>query len=141
METVSYVHRLNYLYDERTDRPFPRLLIQLVNPQNPNGPVETDAYLDSGAERSLFKAEFAKVIGLELRSGSRRVYGSSFGTIDVEAWLHQVQLSHDELGNFELEIGFTEGPLSRNLLGRDFFDLIQIGFRERHLAFYVTPTP
>jgi hypothetical protein len=131
---------LNYLYDN-TGRPFPKLLLQLTNPQVPEQAVETDAYLDSGAERSLFKADLALAIGLDLNSGQRKEYGSLVKGFGVEARLHLVRLSHPELGDFSLEIGFTESPIGRNLLGRDFFSLIQIGFRERYLTFYVTPTP
>ena len=52
----------------------------------------------------------------------------------MEACLHAVRLSHPELGCFDLEIGFSPFPLRRNLLGRDFFNLVQIGFRERQQA-------
>ena len=38
---------------------------------------------------------------------------------------------HDSLGVNELMIAFSETRLTRNLLGRDFFNLFQIGFRER----------
>jgi len=31
--------------------------------------------------------------------------------------------------------------ISRNLIGRDFFNLVQVGFREKYLTFYLTPTP
>lgn len=140
MEMVSYVHALNYRYDN-TGRPFPKLLLQLTNPQFPEQTVETDAYLDSGAERSLFKADLALAIGLDLNSGPRKEYGSTVKGAGVEARLHFVQLSHPELGDFSLEVGFTESAISRNLLGRDLFSLIQIGFREKYLTFYVTPTP
>jgi hypothetical protein len=38
-------------------------------------------------------------------------------------------------------VGFSSGEIHRNLLGRDFFNLAQIGFRERHLTFFITPSP
>jgi hypothetical protein len=76
-----------------------------------------------------------------LNSGQKKECGSLVKGAGVEARLHWVRLSHPELGDFDLEIGFTESPISRNLLGRDFFNLIQIGFRERYLTFYATPTP
>ena len=59
----------------------------------------------------------------------------------LPATLHAVQLSHADLGTFELEVAFSTTEIRRNLLGRDFFDLVQIGFREHHLAFFITPTP
>ena len=41
----------------------------------------------------------------------------------------------------DLDIGFSTVPLRRNLLGRDFFNLVQIGFRERQQVFYVRGEP
>ena len=78
--------------------------------------------------------------GLDLMAGRRLSFASATG-MSIEAMLHAVRLSHPELGHFDLEVGFSTAPLRRNLLGRDFFDLAQIGFRERHLVFYVTPEP
>jgi len=65
----------------------------------------------------------------------------SVAGVGLTARLHRVQLVHPVLGSFALEVGFSTVPISRNLLGRDFFNFIQIGFRERYLTFYVTPTP
>jgi hypothetical protein len=48
---------------------------------------------------------------------------------------------HPDLGSFTLEVGFSSTDIHRNLLGRDFFNLAQIGFRERFLTLYVTPAP
>lgn len=59
----------------------------------------------------------------------------------LEARSHRVQLRHESLGDFELEIGFSTGHISRNVLGRDFLNLVQVGFRENQLAFYMTPKP
>jgi hypothetical protein len=44
-------------------------------------------------------------------------------------------------GDFNLEIGFTDRQIRRNLLGRDFFNLVQIGFREHQLQYYLNTTP
>ena len=46
-----------------------------------------------------------------------------------------------DVGSFDFELGFSSTDIHRNLLGRDFFNLAQIGFREHHLTFYVTPAP
>ena len=58
-------------------------------------------------------------------------YRSSTGA-ELVARLHKVRLVHDSLGSHELTVGFSERRIARNLLGRDFFDLFQIGFREHH---------
>lgn len=55
--------------------------------------------------------------------------------------VHRVSLSHPTLGNFEIEIGFSTEPIRREILGRDFFSQIQIGFREKQLSYYITPEP
>jgi hypothetical protein len=136
---VSYTHQLNYLYGP-DQRPFPGLVLQLLGLGHPQQALETDAYLDSGAERSLFDGWIATALGVDLLSGRRILYRSTAGR-EVEGRLHQVELSHPDLGTFQLEVGFSTEPIRRNLLGRDFFNLIQIGFRERHFVFYVTPTP
>src|SRR2546426_1543969 len=130
MVTVEYVHTLNYMYDEIMGRQFPKLLLTLVNPKNLDIAIETDAYLDTGAERSIFKADLAPALELKFDSGSRIKYGSSTPGGGGQARIHRVILSHPDLGEFPLDIGFAEGPHSRNLLGRDFFNLMQIGFRE-----------
>ncbi len=60
------------------------------------------------------------------------------GRPESYAW---VQLAHADLGTFELEIAFSTSEIQRNLLGRDFFDLVQVGIREHHLELLVTPAP
>ena len=66
---------------------------------------------------------------------------ASAAGFSIEAIIHSVRLSHPELGDFNLEIAFSTVPLRRNLLGRDFFSLVQIGFRERQQIFYVRAEP
>ncbi len=102
--------------------------------------VTVDAYLDSGARYSLFDGSILEVIGLRLLEGVRRDYFPVSGG-PIEGRLHRVRLIHQSLGTFDLEIGFSTGPINRNVLGRDFFDVIQLGFREHRLTFYVEPTP
>jgi hypothetical protein len=58
----------------------------------------------------------------------------------IEARLHTVHVHHEKLGDFELEVGFSLGDIQRELLGRDFFNLAQVGFHEKQLAYYLTPT-
>ncbi|MFQ5790117.1 MAG: hypothetical protein ACE5JI_06520, partial [Acidobacteriota bacterium] len=78
-------------------------------------------------------------IGLDFIGGTRKNFQTA-GRQIIEARLHEVRLHHEELGTFDLEVAFSD-QVFRNLLGRDFFNLIQIGFRERRLEFYVTPRP
>ena len=139
MVTVSYAYQFNYLY-AADHRRFPGLVLQIWSPDRPQQALHIDAYLDSGTERSLFEGTIGTAIGLDIFSGRRIPYRSTAGR-EVEGRLHQVRLSHPDLGDFQLEVGFSVEPINRNLLGRDFFNLIQVGFRERHLAVYVTSAP
>jgi hypothetical protein len=103
--------------------------------------MDTDGYLDSGCEFSLFDGAICRIIGINnLLDGERRIYEASNGA-EVDARVHTVKLSHPGLGEFDLRIGFSLTEIRRNLLGRDFFNLTQIGFRERRLMFYMNPTP
>jgi hypothetical protein len=137
--TVQYAYEIAYTHDPFTGNPFPILPLRAANLNNLGRALDINAYLDSGAQRSLFDGWIATSLGLDLLSGQALSYGSLGGTI--QGRLHRVRLSHLDLGEFDLEIGFSESQIRRNLLGRDFFNLTQIGFRERYLTFYVTPTP
>lgn len=139
MIAVTYDHVFNYLYGV-DNRQFPGLIIRVENPHDSERAIEVDAHLDSGAERSLFNGWIANTIGLELLSGPELKYKATNDTT-VEGRVHRVILSHPLLGHFPIEVGFSTGPIRRNLLGRDFFVLIQIGFREWHSTFYVTASP
>lgn len=66
---------------------------------------------------------------------------ASAAGFSIDTIVHPIRLSHPDLGDFNLEIGFSTVPLRRNLLGRDFFNLVQIGFRERQQVFYVKTEP
>ncbi|MCE7874415.1 hypothetical protein DYH09_29145 [bacterium CPR1] len=79
-------------------------------------------------------------MGIDLTGAPSIPYCSAIG-ISVAGLLAPVTFEHPALGSFQLEIGFSPMHLARNLLGRDFLDLIQIGFREHRLEFYVLPCP
>ena len=139
MDEVLYQHRLEYSYD-RDGKRFPRLSFRISTSEDPTRAMDVDAYLDSGSERSLFNGWIATGLGLDPFGGTSLRMASATGS-SVTAAIHPVTLLHDELGMFNLEVGFTPLELKRNLLGRDFFSLVQVGFREHHLCFYVTPEP
>ncbi|MCP4654970.1 MAG: hypothetical protein GY856_06070 [bacterium] len=139
MPTVHYPFQINYLYDQ-DGKLFPRLTFNVSVPENPSRTVVVDTYLDPGSERSLFDGWIGTALGLDVLSGSKIGYQTTMGNV-LTATIHPVRLSHSELGNFEIAAGFTSAPIQRNLLGRDFFNFVQIGFRERHQVFYVSPEP
>lgn len=119
---------------------FPILSVVVRNPRSLVRSADVIAYLDSGAQRSLFDGTLAGLIGLNLMDGQRMPFASATG-LSIEGVVHAICLSHPELGEFNLDVAFSTVPLRRNLLGRDFFNLVQIGFRERQQIFYVKAEP
>jgi len=137
--TVSYAYDFAYGYDVNGTL-CPLLRFVASNVEDPSKAGAVEAVLDVGAERSLFNGRIGVGLGLDVLSGPQITFATMAGGL-LSATLHPVLISHAELGTFELEVGFSSGEIRRNLLGRDFFDLVQIGFREHHLAFFVTPSP
>ena len=137
MPDVSYRISLDYIRDPETGDPFPGLWIAVGQPEG-HGELEVQCHLDSGAEISLFDGEIAQGIGLEPQAGAAQSYSTSSGAT-LTARVHRVRLSHEELGEHELRVGFSEQRLARNLLGRDFFNLYRIGFRERQSTLLFEP--
>ena len=138
MVMVSYTHAFNYAIIGGAS--YPVLPIRISSAYSSDVKLDTDAYLDSGAQRSLFDGWIATALGLDLLAGRDMTYASTSGA-HIPAKLHHVRLFRPDLGNYELEIGFSLDRIARNLLGRDFVASVQIGFREQHLTFYIEPSP
>ena len=138
MVTVEYQHRFNYR--QYRSRSSPVLQVRITRQDIPGLGIDTDAYLDSGAEASLFNGDLLAALEIDLINNNRKSYGSTFGG-SVTGYLHNIQLTLPDVGDFSMEIGFSHGEIRRNLLGRDFFNLVQIGFRERQLEYYLNPRP
>jgi len=85
----------------------------------------------------LFNGGFASAIGLSLLDGAARTYGTTNKT-EISARLHRVALWIPELGEFTMTLGFSLDDITRNILGRDFFSLVRIGFDERVQVFHVS---
>jgi hypothetical protein len=138
--TVEYAHEIAYAFDSNGTQ-YPRLTLRLMNPSDAGHAVDVDAYLDSGAERSLFNGILAPLLGIaDLFAGREISFQSTVGTA-LTARLHPVRLSHPALGLLDLEVAFSTSHIHRNLLGRDLFSRAQIGFRESRLALYITAQP
>jgi len=135
--TVDYQHQVEYAYD-RNGKRFPQLSFRISSISDLKRAMDVNTYLDCGSERSLFDGWIGSALGIDILSGPRMKFESAAGSY-LSTTIHPVRLVHDELGTFELEVGFSAGTISRNLLGRDFFDFVQIGFREHQLCFLVTP--
>lgn len=109
MITVVYQHGFSYLYDLHGVR-FPILPLRLTQPGQTEPALDVDAYLDSGAERSLFDGRLAEGLGIDLLSGPEKSYVSTSGA-GFHVRLHRIQLSHPALGSFVLEVGFSMDPI------------------------------
>lgn len=133
MVTVDYTHRFNYREVMEGHSP---ILAVTLSMGDESAEVDADAYLDSGASLSIFDGSFVRALGGQLINDRRRTFYSTAGS-SVRAYLHPVRMPVPDLGVFELDAAFSDTPLSRNVLGRDFFNLVQIGFRDRYREFYI----
>ncbi|MGH7812840.1 MAG: hypothetical protein ACREQI_02395 [Candidatus Binataceae bacterium] len=138
MAAVVYRYRLPYVVEDAQS--FPGLNLALRNPADPSRFAYAQAVVDSGAEYSLFDGQIASAIGLDLLAGKRFGFETISGS-PIESRIHPVILVHGELGEFKLDLRFSTGTIARNILGRDFFNLAQIGFRERQSLLMITPEP
>lgn len=102
--------------------------------------LDVHAALDTGAGRSLFDGQIGVALGFGLLDGPPLVMSMMTGT-HLETRVHPVRLHHTALGEFRLDVAFSTAPISRNVLGRDFLNMVQVGFRENQLTFYVAAEP
>lgn len=122
------------------------LTVRLRNAATQMGEVEVDAFLDSGASRSIFQGDLAPALGLDLLDGRPWRFQANNGS-EVEARIHQLEIILSlEPGtpaaiSARLDLALATSSIARNLLGHDFFDLVQVGFREHFLEFLLEPTP
>jgi hypothetical protein len=142
MPQIDYQHELSYtLMEDGSAARFPGLLVSVSESLGGGvGSVTALAHLDTGAEFSLFNGAIAAALDLPLLEGEPIQLTATTGA-SIDARFHEVNIEHHVLGRFPLQIAFSLGEIRRNLLGRDFLNLIQIGFRERHGQIYVTPLP
>jgi hypothetical protein len=135
---VDYQYSSNYRQFESGS--FPVLQVRITRQDDPELGVDADVYLDSGAERSLFNGQLLAALEIDLINDKPKPYGSTIGN-SITGYLHDVRLTVPDVGDFSLAIGFSEVQITRNLLGRDFFNLVQIGFREHQLQYYLNTNP
>jgi hypothetical protein len=135
VEVVQYTHQLAYPLDSQ-GKPFPILQLRISNPADSEHGLDIEGYLDSGAEYSLLNGWMATAMGFDLLSGTERKYGPIVGPTIIGR-VHRIRLAHPTVGTFDLDVGFSTQEIHREILGRDFFNLIQIGFRERYLSYYL----
>lgn len=96
------------------------------------GWLEMEAYIDSGASFSIFRADRAEILGVDYKKGERIYLTVGDGGL-LEIYLCKIQV---EFGNsrFLASIGFSDKlGVGFNLLGRrSFFDRFRICFDDKH---------
>jgi hypothetical protein len=137
---VSVDYQYSFNYRQFGSGIFPVLQVRIARRDDPERGIDTDVYLDSGAQRSLIDGRLLGALEIDLLNDKRQPYSSTAGHT-ITGYLHDVRLTIPNVGDFDLEIGFSDVQITRNLLGRDFFNLVQIGFREQQLEYYLDPAP
>ena len=138
--TVEYTHQFAYAHTEK-EGVCPVITVSMCPPELlPDDGIEVDAFLDSGTSTSLFNGSFLRGFDIDVINDRSKTFTSTAG-VPLAAYLHRVKIMLPSLGTFDLDIGFSIDPIRRNLLGRDFFNLVQIGFRENQLQYYLKATP
>jgi len=104
--------------------------------------VDLDVYalIDSGADASLFDAQVAQDLLIDLEAGRKQtLYGVSGHPIEV--YFHKIKLQIiGSKESIELEVGFTDATAYTALLGQvDFFMHYQITFERAKERIKITP--
>ena len=138
---VTYTHSFNYLVDEFSGKSLPGLRLSLTLHGTDFPKADIRAYLDTGAEFSLFDgALLVSTLGMDLMAGPETGLSAASG-VALAARIHRLELFHPDLGRFALDAAISTVPIRRNLLGRDFFRHLQMGFREFHHTFLINAAP
>lgn len=107
-----------------------------------NGDLTTMAVgiFDSGSPYTVFSPEYAGLIGIDDVTDGRREGISTFGGT-THVFLFDLEIQLLRAGTrFSAQIGFFEGHVSRNILGRSvIFSAFEIGFRERTQVIHLKP--
>ena len=140
MVTVEYTHEFDYGHAEK-EGVCPVIAVSMSPAEmSSDEGIEIDAFLDSGASISLFNGSFLRGFDIEIMNDRGKVFTSTAG-VPLTAYLHRIKLTLPEFSSFDLDVAFSINPIRRNLLGRDFFNLVQIGFRENHSKYFLISTP
>jgi len=91
--------------------------------------VKVWALVDSGADFSVFNADIAAILDIDLKKG-RPIDLMGFVGESAPAWVHQVNLELEGFQSININVAFTESSMPElSLVGqRGFFDNFQIRF-------------
>lgn len=87
--------------------------------------------IDSGADVSVFSGEIADLLDIKPETGRPFNLGGILDGSEMKSWLHQVNLTVDDLGSIDIMVAFTASasPVLSILGQKGFFDSYQIRFQ------------
>jgi hypothetical protein len=125
-QTVSYGGYLTYsaLNPGEPSRPYTAARVQ-----NGGRYFDTPVLIDSGADITVFNAQWAPVLGFTLSAATRSISAGVGGSAD--AWQFEAYLTVLKR-RFRARIAFIQtAPVQFGLLGRQpFFDIFRLGFAQ-----------
>lgn len=112
-----------------------------IDISGPKGTWTLEALIDSGADRSLFDIEIAKVLGIDLSKVKKEQFGG-IGKDTVTVYTTNVVVEVNGINHpVTIPIGFMKGANVRALLGQDgFFDNFRIVFTRANDSIEITPS-
>ena len=117
-----------YPYEKHDRQFFPTIPIHIISSKEK---FYTAALIDSGAVVSIFKADIAYQLGIEIEKGQEIILGGVGGRI--KGYRHKIKVQINQM-ILEIPVVFShEYLVSFNLLGRDtFFENFLITFDEEN---------
>ena len=121
---------MKFPYVRERGRLLPIITIPL---EGTKGWVTFDAFVDSGASYSIFRAEVGDILGLEVEKGEKRYITVGDGSLMI-VYMHRLNIQiRDEI--FEASVGFSKQlGIGFNILGRkDIFERFRVCFDEKDM--------
>lgn len=115
----------------------PIIPLRLINSKNNKG-VKIDALIDSGADATVFAAEFGRAIGINVGIGEKAQLSGLGGKV-INVYFHEVIL---EVGGNKIKslVGFTYAKGIAAILGQiGFFDKFKVSFDQAKGIIEVIP--
>jgi|SRR5437762_699524 len=118
-------------------RPFhrPYLIVRLTHGTRHKDVI---SLVDSGADLCLFHSDIAKLIGIDVETGSELAFQGVSGA-RAKAYLHRVDLTVRGMNSMNVDVGFTDSmTVGTGLLGQQgFFEQFRINFHLENHVFEV----
>lgn len=107
-----------------------------------NGSQKFNALIDSGADCSLFNAEIAELVGIDLSKSENRPFVGIGGKQQIKTqFLDNVEIKVEGISkSIKIPVGFINSDSVGLLLGQDgFFDSYKLKFEKDHDSFEIMP--